>query len=388
MSLLLGAGSRTINLSESPKATEIIKNNNYPQKRIKIDEKDDSNYHFQKSPKTKTDFCEKENISKTSWLKSTFGKESTNEKFILKDNKSSLNSKTAEEKFEVDSTGRMNSSSKMVSKSSVPLSPIDPQNVNKQRPQTLVIEDKSFSNKPEPSASSSFFRNDGSDHMNLVSDQSLNDIWTSLQDTSQFYRNKEEVKDESYSNVLSSWGSFTHPRWMYKKKQRKRADPAMEKKRQNFEWYKEYCKLKTIYTLIEKELKEVQTDTEKYEHTLSIMNDNKERHEDELGYYLGIEDSRKKRVRRLATEIERKHKCLVPKCPKAYGSEGSLNQHLIRKHPLVYEEWMKRITEKENEGDQKKNQLSREEKDEIRKEIEKMCGFLCRDDESNYDDSD
>lgn len=175
---------------------------------------------------------------------------------------------------------------------------------------------------------------------------------------------------------------------MYKKKQRKRVDPVVEKKRQNFECYKEYCKLKTIYTLIEKELKEVQADTEKYENTLSVMNDNKERHEDELGYYLGIEDSRKKRVRRLATEIERKHKCLVPKCPKAYGSEGSLNQHLIRKHPLVYEEWMKRITEKENEGDQKKNQLSREEKDEIRKQIEKMCGFLCRDDESNYDDSD
>jgi hypothetical protein len=64
----------------------------------------------------------------------------------------------------------------MVTKPSAPLSPIDPQNVNKQRPQTFSIEEKSFSNKPEPSASSSFFRNDPSDHMNLVSDQSLNDI--------------------------------------------------------------------------------------------------------------------------------------------------------------------------------------------------------------------
>lgn len=142
-----------------------------------------------------------------------------------------------------------------------------------------------------------------------------------------------------------------------------------------------------IYHLINKELKQVQADNEKYEHKLNIMNENKERHEDELGYYLGIEDNRKKRVRRLATEIERKHTCLVPKCPKAYGSEGSLNQHLIRKHPQVYEEWMKRITEKENESS-RKNQISREEKDQIRKEIEKLCVTLCQDDESNYDDSD
>jgi hypothetical protein len=56
MSQSPGAGIRTVNLSESPKATETIKNNNYPQKRIKIDERDDSKYIFQKSPKTKTDF--------------------------------------------------------------------------------------------------------------------------------------------------------------------------------------------------------------------------------------------------------------------------------------------------------------------------------------------
>ena len=104
--------------------------------------------------------------------------------------------------------------------------------------------------------------------------------------------------------------------------------------------------------------------------------------------YLGIEDNRKKRIRRLATEIERKHRCLVPKCPKAYGSEGSLNQHLIRKHPMVYEEWMRRIAEKEQENPQKKNQLTREDKDEIRREIEKISVALCKDDESGFDDSD
>lgn len=39
-----------------------------------------------------------------------------------------------------------------------------------------------------------------------------------------------------------------------------------------------------------------------------------------------------RRKRRLKTEIERNYKCVVPGCPKAYGSENSLNQHLKLKH--------------------------------------------------------
>ena len=199
---------------------------------------------------------------------------------------------------------------------------------------------------------------------------------------------KEEAKFDFHHEDQSCEGNFLQPSSFTKKKSRKRVDPVLEKKRQNYECYKEYCKLKTIYTLISKELKIIQEDNDKYEEKLEIIKENKERHEDELGYYLGIEDNRKKRVRRLATEIERKHRCLVPKCPKAYGSEGSLNQHLIRKHPLVFEEWMKRITEKEKENELKKNQVSREEKDQIRREIEKIITILCKDDESNCDDSD
>lgn len=32
-----------------------------------------------------------------------------------------------------------------------------------------------------------------------------------------------------------------------------------------------------------------------------------------------------RRKRRLKTEIERNYRCVVPGCPKAYGSENSLN---------------------------------------------------------------
>ncbi|KAK1930807.1 hypothetical protein P3T76_013764 [Phytophthora citrophthora] len=41
----------------------------------------------------------------------------------------------------------------------------------------------------------------------------------------------------------------------------------------------------------------------------------------------------KKRRRRPAAEIDRRFKCSVPDCPKAYGSEGSLTHHRRIKHP-------------------------------------------------------
>lgn len=212
-----------------------------------------------------------------------------------------------------------------------------------------------------------------------ISDHSLNEMWSLIS-------KKAEVKIDSAE--FEGHEEFCIPAYPEsKKKSRRKVDPVTEKKKQNFEWYKEFCKLKLIYNLIAKELKSIREDDERYEEKLAIINENKGRHEDDLGYYLGIEDSRRKRIRRLATEIERKHRCLVPKCSKAYGSEGSLNQHLIRKHPLVFEEWMRRINEKENESQPKKSQLSREDKNQIRKEIEKMCSVLCKDEDSDYDNN-
>ena len=56
------------------------------------------------------------------------------------------------------------------------------------------------------------------------------------------------MKEEIESRAVSSCGSFTQPKTV-KKKQRKRIDPVIEKQRQNYECYKEYCKLITIYSL-------------------------------------------------------------------------------------------------------------------------------------------
>ena len=45
------------------------------------------------------------------------------------------------------------------------------------------------------------------------------------------------------------------------------------------------------------------------------------------------DDSKYKRARRTAEEIEKKFKCEVPFCERFYGSEGSLQQHIKLKHP-------------------------------------------------------
>lgn len=54
-----------------------------------------------------------------------------------------------------------------------------------------------------------------------------------------------------------------------------------------------------------------------------------EEHENSSG------EEKKKRVRRCASQIERKFICPVPNCEKSYGTEGSMAQHMRLKHPGV-----------------------------------------------------
>lgn len=46
-------------------------------------------------------------------------------------------------------------------------------------------------------------------------------------------------------------------------------------------------------------------------------------------------EEKKKRVRRCASQIERKFICQVPNCDKSYGTEGSMAQHMRLKHPEI-----------------------------------------------------
>jgi hypothetical protein len=52
---------------------------------------------------------------------------------------------------------------------------------------------------------------------------------------------------------------------------------------------------------------------------------NKRKHEEVLNMPFEIDNEKKKRHRRTATEIARHYKCPIDDCPKSYGSEGSLN---------------------------------------------------------------
>ena len=51
-----------------------------------------------------------------------------------------------------------------------------------------------------------------------------------------------------------------------------------------------------------------------------------------------VADSKKMRVRRAANMIERRFICHAQSCGKAYGSEGSLNQHIKNKHSELRKE--------------------------------------------------
>ena len=52
-------------------------------------------------------------------------------------------------------------------------------------------------------------------------------------------------------------------------------------------------------------------------------------------FHVGLYES-KRRHRKTANEVERHYKCPVPQCDKAYGSEGTLSQHVKLKHPSIY----------------------------------------------------
>lgn len=71
---------------------------------------------------------------------------------------------------------------------------------------------------------------------------------------------------------------------------------------------------------------------------LNRLETNKRKHEEVLGITFEVDNEKKKRHRRTALEIARHYKCPIKDCPKSYGSEGSLNQHIKIKHPEYYQE--------------------------------------------------
>mmetsp|Transcript_2450 Transcript_2450/g.2883 ORF Transcript_2450/g.2883 Transcript_2450/m.2883 type:complete len:121 (+) Transcript_2450:86-448(+) len=80
---------------------------------------------------------------------------------------------------------------------------------------------------------------------------------------------------------------------------------------------------------------------------ISAVTDN-QRLEDAIKEFAETNESimgRKRRHRRPAHEIRRHYRCPASECKKAYGSEGSLSQHLKLKHRPYFEQYSKEASE-------------------------------------------
>ena len=98
-----------------------------------------------------------------------------------------------------------------------------------------------------------------------------------------------------------------------------------ENQDQNYHFYKEYCRLYYANIILTNRLQQLLNEKQELGYKLNRLDNNKRKHEDVLGMPFEIDNEKKKRHRRTATEIARHYKCPIDECPKQYGSEGSLN---------------------------------------------------------------
>eukprot|EP00347_Sterkiella_histriomuscorum_P022077 403331761 len=107
---------------------------------------------------------------------------------------------------------------------------------------------------------------------------------------------------------------------------------------QNFQFYKEYCRLYYANIVLTNRLQHLLNEKQELQFKLNRLESNKRKHEEALGMTFDIAEEKRKRHRRTATEIARHYRCPIEDCPKSYGSEGSLNQHLKLKHLEFYQQ--------------------------------------------------
>lgn len=106
----------------------------------------------------------------------------------------------------------------------------------------------------------------------------------------------------------------------------------------NYQFYKEYCRLYFANKALTNRLQQLLNEKQELQFKLNRLESNKRKHEEALGMTFDIAEEKRKRHRRTATEIARHYRCPLEDCPKSYGSEGSLNQHIKLKHPEFYQQ--------------------------------------------------
>ena len=93
---------------------------------------------------------------------------------------------------------------------------------------------------------------------------------------------------------------------------------------QNYHFYKEYCRLYYANIILANRLQQLLNEKQELGYKLNRLDNNKRKHEDVLGMPFEIDNEKKKRHRRNASEIKKTWLCPIDGCKRKYGTEGSL----------------------------------------------------------------
>ena len=174
-----GAENRTI-VSEEPNLESTETDIGKVYKRTKTDEFSESEKIVSKTKDHSEQFWEKENIVKSSWIKSGHLKDAINEKVILKDSNSASNKRINDSIHDADSTDKIDLISSRLSKRSGPLSPIDSWILYKPSNNVNLLENRNANNKNDFMEPPTILRDDGSAEVQLFSENSLNEVWANM----------------------------------------------------------------------------------------------------------------------------------------------------------------------------------------------------------------
>ena len=228
--------SSTQNNESLDEQSEIDNNSQSNIKKPKLNENFEEHYNYSEKLKSIYQYSEKENFAETRLISPFTNKEWVDNKLVLKDKSHSNNNHISDlqnvfedkSKHDFSRNKALKENKSHSQMESINNTQIDYKNYDKHKPLEVAKKNNEQVNKSE--------LNEGTSNWYVNYDSSLNDVCSFINNTSQINKFNEEAKDESCSNVLSSWGSFTLPKKSSKRKGQRKVDPVKEKKRQNYEW--------------------------------------------------------------------------------------------------------------------------------------------------------
>eukprot|EP01017_Pseudomicrothorax_dubius_P013745 TRINITY_DN1615_c0_g1_i7.p1 TRINITY_DN1615_c0_g1~~TRINITY_DN1615_c0_g1_i7.p1 ORF type:complete len:217 (-),score=38.12 TRINITY_DN1615_c0_g1_i7:52-702(-) len=108
--------------------------------------------------------------------------------------------------------------------------------------------------------------------------------------------------------------------------------PGFPPEDNNFAYYHEYSRIFPTNVLLQTQMRGLLSEKAELMMKLSQLEKKTNELTGKTSGQFELVQTKKKRIRRMANQIDRLHKCPCAPCPKSYGSEGSLHQHLRLKH--------------------------------------------------------